>query len=380
MSKRIVILGGYGNAGMQIAKLLLERTSAQVVITGRDLQKARRCAIKLASVGSRGRITAAYADTSNLDSLVRAFNDAQLVIVASSTIGDTENVVQAALQSGTDYFDLQLSSFEKWRVLEKYRQAIEDAGRCFITDGGFHPGLAAALIRRLANHFEVLESAQVSCIIKFDWKALQYSRATQAEFIDEIIQMQPIIFEEGIQKTASLMRLPKFDFGAPFGAHRCTPMWLKELEIVTGQIPSLMDTGFYIAGFNWVTDYIIMPVAFSALKLFGKSVKTPMGKLLYWGLRNFSHPPFGTVLQIEATGKSDGRTESARIRLAHEDAYFLTAAPVVACIEQYLQGRIRHPGLWLQANVVDPLPFFASIEEMGVKTTEKLKQQPVLTS
>ena len=40
MSKNIFILGGYGNAGILIAKLLLENTSENIVIAGRNLEKA----------------------------------------------------------------------------------------------------------------------------------------------------------------------------------------------------------------------------------------------------------------------------------------------------------------------------------------------------
>ena len=54
------------------------------------------------------------------------------------------------------------------------------------------------------------------------------------------------------------------------------------------------------------------------------------------------------------------------MRLAHDDAYVLTAVPAVACLLQYLNGSIQQPGLWFQANVVEPIQFFKDIERLGV--------------
>jgi saccharopine dehydrogenase (NAD+, L-lysine-forming) len=251
------------------------------------------------------------------------------------------------------------------------REKIERKGRCFITDGGYHPGVPAAMVRYAATKFDTLEVANISAAFQLNWKELQFSESTTSEFIDELKNFNPLVLKNKKWIKMSMKELPKFDFGELFGERYCPPMFLEELRSLPNAIPSLSETGFYIAGFNWMTDYIIMPIAFAAFKMFPEKAKRPTGKLLSWGLKNFSKPPFGAIIQLEAKGLKDKQNSFMHMRLTHDDAYVLTAVPVVACLLQYLNGSIRRPGLWFQANLVEPTQFFRDIERLGVGITFK---------
>lgn len=157
----------------------------------------------------------------------------------------------------------------------------------------------------------------------------------------------------------------KMDFGEPFGRLYAAPMLLEEMRALPDMIPSLQETGFYITGFNWFADFLIMPLVLGAIKLFPRLAMRPMGRLLFWSLRRFSSPPYGVVLQMEASGTS-GRL---RVRVSHEDGYVLTAVPTVACLRQYLDGTIAKPGLYLMAQVVEPERFLVDMAEMGIGIT-----------
>ena len=47
MKKTVLILGGYGNAGLPIARLLLQECDAEIIIAGRNLGRAQRTADEL---------------------------------------------------------------------------------------------------------------------------------------------------------------------------------------------------------------------------------------------------------------------------------------------------------------------------------------------
>ena len=157
------------------------------------------------------------------------------------------------------------------------------------------------------------------------------------------------------------------DFGRAFGKQYCVPMFLEEMRTLPELLPSLQETGFFVGGFNWFVDWLVLPLAAIGIKMSPRKAVKPMSRLMRWGLNAFSKPPYGTLLKVEAQGTSDGQAKAMDITLYHEDGYVFTAIPVVACLLQYLDGSIRKPGLWTQANIVEPDRLIRDMERMGIE-------------
>jgi saccharopine dehydrogenase (NAD+, L-lysine-forming) len=368
-TKHILILGGYGSTGYPIARFLLSLTDVSITLAGRNLKKADQAANKLNEACEGVRVTGAYADASDPQSLHEAFEGVDMVVVASSTADFVETVARSALEVGIDYLDIQYST-TKMRILQSLSGEIEDAGLCFITDGGFHPGLPAAMVRFSSEHFDSIESANVGSVIKIDWNDLDLSPTTMEEFVREFMDFQTLHFKDRRWQTASTlaMMIPRFmDFGGEFGRQYCIPMFLEEMRSLPQEYPSLRETGFFVGGFNWFVDWIVSPIIMLGLKLFPQSSPPLLGRFMFWGLKTFSHPPYGTLLKLEAKGTKNNLLRSLEVLISHADGYALTAIPVVACLLQYLRGDIRKPRLWFQAHIVEPNQFFRDMQKMGVK-------------
>ena len=361
----ILILGGYGEAGRLIARYLLKESDVRLILAGRNLAKAQAAASDLNSSFPGERVKSQQLDAADQVNLENAFTQVRMVVVASSTSQYTRKVVQAALKAAIDYVDI-LYSTSKLEILKSCAEQIRQQGCCFITEGGFHPGLPAAMVRYLAPKFDRMETAQVGSVIKENWKILQLSQATVEEFVLEMLDFQPVCFTKG-EWRRDWKNNRTFDFGPVFGKQKCMAMLLEEIKPLPQDYPFLKETGFFVGGFNWFVDNLLMLPSMMILSLWRKRAIGPISRLFHWSLKKFSRPPYGTQLLLEAGGYKNDQYITRRLKIGHEDGYLLTALPVVACLLQYLDGSIRKPGLWMQGNVVEPLRFFNDLKRMGAE-------------
>jgi len=367
MSQSVLILGGYGSTGRLIAELLLRESDIELIIAGRDLRKAEIQMHRLQNKFPVTGVSALAIDAARPESLKSAFEKANLVCVACGTSGHVAEIAKAALACGVDYFDVQLSSPAKRETLSSLRGEIEAAGRRFVMDGGFHPGLPGALIRHAASYFERLETAWVASLIQLNWREQVFSETTTDELVGELGRCRPLVFRSGQWVEQGVAKLPTFDFGKPFGTRRCVPLFLEELRPLPGELGSLKETGHFLGGMHWFVDSVVAPIGWRLLSGSTSGGKGLGSRLLGWGLKRYSKPPYGTLLLLEAGGWRGGQRRGLRIKVSHQDVHMMIAAPAVACLLQVLEGLPERPGLYSQANVVEPSRLMKDLERLGLE-------------
>lgn len=342
-SPRIGILGGYGRVGDAMVRLLLEHTDVRLVIAGRNPRRARETAQQWNQHYPGERVCGVFADASCARSLWEAFEGMHLLVVAAPVASHTETVARAALRLDCDYLDVVFST-RKHRILRALAESIAQAGRTFITDSGYHPGLPALLVRYAGSQLEPLEAANVFCVISpqggFPLSGSLY------EFTQELSRLQCMAYRGGQWHRATglgLSEMRQADFG--FGTRPCVPMMLEELRALPQMLPSLRETAFYMAGFNWFVGWVVMPLILLGGRLAPRRTRKPLAYLLHWGTRLYANPPYGTVTRLEACGWRDCERQRLSVQVYHPAPHALTAIAVVAGILQYLRGHARKPGL-----------------------------------
>jgi len=366
-SNTLLILGGYGNTGRMIANLLLQETTVHLILAGRDLKKAELATKALNAQFPGERVAASAADAANRADLLPLFSKVRMVVVASSTAKHTANIAEVALNVGIDYMDIHFGP-KVYTQLYAMDAQIMDKGKSFISGGGFHPGLPAAMIRFAGQYFDEMETAIVSGVMNVDFSTYEYTPNTRREFVEELADFNPLFYKNGHWQKMNMLStrdMLKVDFGE-YGEKICSPLFFEELQELPTTFSRLKHVGFYIAGFNPVVDYFIFPLVIFLQKILPKSAIEPLSRLMLWGMKKFAKPPYGYMIKLEATGKKAGKQENLSLNLSHTDPAFITAAPVVACLLQYLETKNLRPGLWLQAWYVEPNRFMQDIQRMGL--------------
>ena len=359
-----LVVGGYGNAGTAITGLLLAHSDHTIRVGGRHLDHAQRLVDELGArnPGWRRRLEAVAVDAGDAASIARALGGVDLCIAAAGTSRSAETAVVAALSAGVDYLDIQVGHAKADRLLAMDAQA-RAAGVTLVTDGGFHPGVPAAMIRYADQRMGGLERALVASVIAVDWAALRpLADSTVAEMMEEFRDFAYEEYRSG--RWGSAGRQPTFTFPEPFGSRKAAAMGLAEMHQLTHALPGLRETGFYVGGFNPVVDYGLIPLAMAGMRIAPDRLGPPLGRLLHWGLLRFARPPYGTILQLD--GNTAGQPPTTLMRIRHPDAYFVTAAPTVAAALQILDGTSHLPGAHTQAMLVEPTRFFADQAAMGL--------------
>jgi saccharopine dehydrogenase (NAD+, L-lysine-forming) len=354
--KNILILGGYGATGRPLTKHLLAQTDYNIVIAGRNLEKAQSFVDSLHTP----RLSAERVDAADPASLKRALQGVDFLLVAAPTSHHTEGVVSAALEAGVDYLDVQYAD-AKLAVLRAHEKEICDRKLCFVTEAGYHPGLPSAMIRYAASKLDWIESANVACYLNM--KNIPYTEAVD-ELMEGFLHYQAQVYKNGAWTKPSSWDMHTFNFGTEVGKRACYSMFFEELRQIPAMYPTLKDTGFYISGSNLLADMIITPIVFLGLKIAPKRGIRPLGKLMWWAMGK-SRPPYRVMLKVEATGQLSGKPVSVDASLDHADGYELTAIPVVALLKQY--DRVRKPGLYMMGHLADPDCLFQDMERMGVR-------------
>lgn len=365
---KIFILGGYGLTGRSLARHLLERSNTEIILAGRNLDKASSYADQLNTEFAGQRVSAALVDAADQQSLQLALHKVDLLLVAAPTAQYANTVIHAALESGTDYLDVQLDS-QKLTVLSSHAPEFERTGRCFITEAGFHPGMPAAMIRYAAAQMDQLETACTAGYLNMG-PDMPYSEAFD-ELMRVFLNYQAQVFMNGQWTKTGVQGFVarKVDFGGKIGVRKCYSMFLEELRALPEMYPTLKDVGFFMSESHWFLDGVIFPIVYMGLKMGRGKWLHPLGKLLWWGMKTLPKPPYDVLLYVEATGEKNGSPVIVKASISHPDGYELTAIPVVACILQYLDGSARRPGLWMMGHLVEPKRLFSDMEKMGVKVT-----------
>jgi saccharopine dehydrogenase-like NADP-dependent oxidoreductase len=157
---KTVILGGYGNFGARICRALLLRPEIDVVVAGRDLQRATALAAEL---GPRARAAQLDAYAAGFSTQLRALGAGLVIHTAGPFQQQGYAVPEAVADAGAHYIDLA----DGRRFVCDFPAALDARfhaqGKVAITGASTVPALSSAVIDALSAGWQRVDDIDV-CI------------------------------------------------------------------------------------------------------------------------------------------------------------------------------------------------------------------------
>lgn len=164
MTKKILVLGGYGNFGKLICGYLVQRSDIELIIAGRNKEKADRLCDAL-KIEAKCQLSSLLLDIHSA-SFLQTLNDIHpdIVIHTSGPFqGQDYYVPEACIEAGCHYIDLAddrrfVCDFHSLNDLATKNNVIAISGASSV------PGLSSVVIDHYANEFSKLEEIDFAIV------------------------------------------------------------------------------------------------------------------------------------------------------------------------------------------------------------------------
>jgi NAD(P)-dependent dehydrogenase (short-subunit alcohol dehydrogenase family) len=151
MTKRVLLLGGYGNFGTFIARRLSRESGLVVIVAGRSERRARALA---------GQLNAEWAQLdifADLDRHLRHLRPDILIHTSGPFQGQGYDVADACIRSGVHYLDLADDRDFVANII-RLDDAAKATGVLAVSGASTVPGLTSAVVTKYAKEFEMLDA------------------------------------------------------------------------------------------------------------------------------------------------------------------------------------------------------------------------------
>ncbi|QHE88735.1 saccharopine dehydrogenase [Hydrogenophaga sp. BPS33] len=157
---KTLVLGGYGNFGARIARALAQDAAVQIVVGGRDAERAQRFARELGGSAQALQIDAEHA---SFASTLRAQGIGLVIHTAGPFQAQGYAVAHACAQAGCHYIDLA----DGRRFVCDFPAALQgtfaDARRTAVSGASTVPALSSAVVEHLSAGWQAVHTIEI-CI------------------------------------------------------------------------------------------------------------------------------------------------------------------------------------------------------------------------
>ena len=354
---KILVVGGYGGIGSCVVEKLIEFSSHQITIAGRNLKRARSACKTFKDYAG-----ALQLDVENRSTLNSAFEAFDLVInCAGPFYKYGANAAIAAIETRTHYIDIcdDPDPLPKLFVLDG---AAQRAGVTVLTGMGWNPGISNMAARLGANLLDEIDEVKIAWAVgSSDSSGLGALKHTLHGITGKI----PVVRDgkqtmvpawtgmEMVDFPAPLGELPEFLFGHPEPLTLPRAVEAKNISVRGGISPP----------WNNKTLRLLRSLGLTNSR---ERIDTTAGIIHKFDWLFGVGGTANSALRIDVIGNKDGQERHLVFNMI-DHIRPLTAIPCAIGALMLLEGRIAQKGVMAPEMCIEPVEFFDRLSDKGVR-------------
>jgi len=373
------VLGGYGEMGKISVLDLFETTKDEIIVAGRDLEKAQEFAQSFKS----SRIKAVQADASDIDDLAEKIKGCDVVLNCAQYYFNL-NVMEACLKAGVNYLDLG-GLFHTTLKQLKLHEKFKEKKLIGILGCGSTPGITNIMAGYGAKQFDKIEEIKIRFAGKdhTDYGDVPFVVPYSIQTIFDEFTLKPAVLENGkIKLVKPMYGKETYNFPKPIGKQACFSTLHSELatfpksfglkncsfklsfpEDFVSKVKFLIDTGMASQEKIKFGEYEISPREFS-VRLLNKFLPPQKIKV-----------KDEEMVVVELIGKSKGKNKKLRVichaksnpRWNVASGAIDTGIPPSIIAQMIAKCEIPEVGVLAPELCINPDMFFKELRKRGMR-------------
>jgi len=336
MSQRVLIIGGRGRIGQQVARDVATYTDAEIIITGRSRDSANT---------DGHYVELDLGDRPWLEQVIHDLGAGAVVVHCAGPFHYRDTaVLETCIAAGVDYVDVSdHPSYTRKAIV--LRQQARDAGMTAIVNTGIFPGISNSMVRRDVEKLDIPETIHLSYVVAGSGGAgitvmrttfLGLQQPFQAWLNRDWRTVQPYRDREWIQ------------FPPPYG--RTGVYWFEMPETFT--LPQAFPVQTVITKFGTVPDFYNYLTAWVARGWHPWLLKQTV---VIEFLSRVSHfmtdvsdrfSGVGVAIRSQVTGQKKGCPLTVGSTLVHPHTAVAAGCGAGSVVQLLLSGHLHQPGVW----------------------------------
>jgi saccharopine dehydrogenase-like NADP-dependent oxidoreductase len=340
MTDNVLILGGRGRIGSNVAADIANHTQAKITITGRSPETRGNF---ISSLGKN--VEFMELDLAEDDKLKDAIANSNLVIHCAGPFHYRDaNVLKICIEQGVNYLDVSDHRSYSIKALNYHEQAAA-AGVTAIINTGIFPGISNSMVRQCVEQFDQPEKIHLSYLVSGSGGAgITVMRTT---FLGLQYPFTAWI-DKKWQKIQPYSDRELVDFPSPYGRSGVYWFDMPETFTIPQAFPSVNSV---VTKFGSIPDFY-NHLTWIAAHIFPKWLMqrrymieflSRVSHIMTDVTNNFSG--IGVAVRSEVTGKKNGETGVYCSTLLHENTAAASASGAGSIAQMLLEGKLKKPGV-----------------------------------